>query len=154
MLSSLSYIVYQVVHGKRLFASIKGHLCLTKRYLDNPEWQVEFEFCLIRNVFWHFWFKIRKSFFSKTVLLNQQQQHFSSIVVLHTVLPTLFLFTQCCWLFFNSILTFNWNFSAALWFWLKWTNFAELIYGVYITPRISKIFSQGPKYMYWNRYSP
>ena len=37
----------QVILGKGLFTSIKGHLCLIKGHLDNPEGQVEVEFPLI-----------------------------------------------------------------------------------------------------------
>ena len=31
----------QIVLQKGLFASIKGHLCMTKGHLDNPEGQVK-----------------------------------------------------------------------------------------------------------------
>ena len=34
----------QIVLGKGLFVSIKGHLCLTKRHLANPKGQVKIEF--------------------------------------------------------------------------------------------------------------
>ena len=33
----------QIVLENELFASIKGHLCFTKRHLDNSEGQVEVE---------------------------------------------------------------------------------------------------------------
>ena len=36
---------------KRLFASIKGYLCLTEGHLDSPEGPEEVEFSLIRSYF-------------------------------------------------------------------------------------------------------
>ena len=39
----------QIVLQKGRFASVKGHLCLTKGHLDNPEGQVEVESPLIKN---------------------------------------------------------------------------------------------------------
>ena len=33
----------QIVLHKWLLVSVKGHLCLTKGHLGNPEWQVEVE---------------------------------------------------------------------------------------------------------------
>ena len=39
------------VLGKGLFASVKGHLFLTKGYSDNPEGQVEVKPPLIRSYF-------------------------------------------------------------------------------------------------------
>ena len=41
----------QSVPQKGLFASIKGHLCLTKGHLDNPKEQVEVESPLIESYF-------------------------------------------------------------------------------------------------------
>ena len=41
----------RIVLQKGLFASMKGHLCLTKGHLDNPEGQAENEFPLIRSYF-------------------------------------------------------------------------------------------------------
>ena len=41
----------QIVLQKVLFTSIKGHLCLTKGHLDNPERQVVVEFPLIGSYF-------------------------------------------------------------------------------------------------------
>ena len=41
----------QIVLQKVLFASIKGHLCLTKMHLDNPERQVVVESPLIGSYF-------------------------------------------------------------------------------------------------------
>ena len=35
--------LHQIVLQEGLFASIKGHLCLTKGHLGNPEAQVEVE---------------------------------------------------------------------------------------------------------------
>ena len=36
--------LYQILLRKRLFGSMKGHLCLTKGHLDNREGQVEVTF--------------------------------------------------------------------------------------------------------------
>ena len=36
----------QIIFGKGPLASIKGHLCLTKGHLNNPEGPVEIEFPL------------------------------------------------------------------------------------------------------------
>ena len=41
----------QIVLKKELLASAKGHLCLTKEHLDNPEEQVAIEFPLIISYF-------------------------------------------------------------------------------------------------------
>ena len=39
----------QIVLQEGLSASIKGHLCLTKGYLDNPEGKVKVEYPLIES---------------------------------------------------------------------------------------------------------
>ena len=49
----------QIVIGKGLFAAVKGHLSLTKGYLDNPEGLVIVESFLSGICFWPFWFKLR-----------------------------------------------------------------------------------------------
>ena len=41
----------QIVLQTGLFASIKGHLCLTKGHLDHPEGHPEVESALIRSYF-------------------------------------------------------------------------------------------------------
>ena len=41
----------QIAVQERLFASIKGHLCLRKGHLDNPEGQVDVESPLIGSYF-------------------------------------------------------------------------------------------------------
>ena len=56
---------------KGLFTSIKGHICLTKGNLDYPGGQVEVQSPLTGNCFGDFWFKSRKSFFSKRTLFNE-----------------------------------------------------------------------------------
>ena len=40
-----------IVLQKGLFASVKGHLCLTKGHLENPEGQVQVESTLIGSFF-------------------------------------------------------------------------------------------------------
>ena len=41
----------QIVLQKGLFASIKGHFCLTRRHLENPEGQVKVKSLLIASYF-------------------------------------------------------------------------------------------------------
>ena len=47
----------QIVLGNEFFLSIKGHLCLTKWYLANPE---GIRITLIGSCFWYYSFKLRK----------------------------------------------------------------------------------------------
>ena len=60
----------QIVHGKGLFVSIKGHLCLTKDHLANPEGQVEIEF-LHWKLFLTLLNQIKKKIKIKRALFNQ-----------------------------------------------------------------------------------
>ena len=57
--------------GKKFFTSIKWELCLTKGWLGNQEGQVKIKYLLIRICFWHFWFKLRKTFFQKGHFLRK-----------------------------------------------------------------------------------
>ena len=41
----------QIVLGKGLFISMKGHVCLTKGHLTNPEGQVGIKFCSSEVIF-------------------------------------------------------------------------------------------------------
>ena len=50
----------------------RGWLCLTKGYLGNQEGQVKIEYPLIQICFWHVWFKLRKTFFSKRALFKEE----------------------------------------------------------------------------------
>ena len=62
---------YEIVLEKGLFASINGHLCLTKRHLDTSEGQVEVKFSLIKSCFWNLIQIKKKEFFWKRTLLNK-----------------------------------------------------------------------------------
>ena len=53
----------QIVFQKELFASIKGHLCLTKEHLDNPEGQVEVESLIIGSFIYIKIFFLQKGHF-------------------------------------------------------------------------------------------
>ena len=64
-------IIVQIVLEKGPFASVKGHLCLTKVHLDYHEGQVEVESPIIESCFWYFWFKSTKKVFFKKGLLNK-----------------------------------------------------------------------------------
>ena len=55
----------QIALGKGFFISTKGHLCLRKGYLDNPERQVEVKSPLVGSCFRH---KKKKKFFQKGYL--------------------------------------------------------------------------------------
>ena len=65
-------IIVQIVLEKGLFASVKGHLCLTKVHLDYHEGQVEVESPIIESCFWYFWFKSTKKVFSKRGFLTKR----------------------------------------------------------------------------------
>ena len=64
-------IIVQIVLEKGPFASVKGHLCLTKVHLDYHEGQVEVESPIIESCFWYFWFKSTKKVFFEKGLLNK-----------------------------------------------------------------------------------
>lgn len=115
----------QIVLGKRALYFSVGVFLFGKRHLDSPEGQVEVKSPIIQSYFWHLWFKLRNFFPLKNTLSIKHPITIrcfiflrwscsaggtdSSITSLHnivfhqTVLPTMFLFTQPCWLFFTPL---------------------------------------------------
>ena len=81
---------------KRLFASMKRHLCMIKWHLDNPEGKGSWNPPLVGCCFWYIWFKFRK-IFSKRALFNEESNprtlHFLYHIVffINKVLQTLFM---------------------------------------------------------------
>ena len=54
-----------------LLAWRKGHLCLSKGHLDNPEGQMQIESPLIRKYFLYILFKLKKEIFFKKGTFNK-----------------------------------------------------------------------------------
>ena len=165
----------QIVLGKRALYFSVGVFLFGKRHLDSPEGQVEVKSPIIQSYFWHLWFKLRNFFPLKNSTFNQASNHHQMLY-----LSEMILFSWWYWLLyyqltqhrfpsdclahyvpfysallvvFYSVMTFYWNFSAALWFCFNCINFAELIPGVHITPPMTTIFSQRLQYKYGNIYS-
>ena len=59
----------EIILEKGFFSLIKMELCLTKEHVVNQGVKIEYPF--IRICFWYFWFKLRKTFFSKRALFNE-----------------------------------------------------------------------------------